>query len=90
MFGLSTMSTEDQRESVERLELPFALLSDEQLRLTKALRLPAFEVAGHFLLKRLTFAARDGVIEHVWYPVFPPDTHGAEVTDWLRRARPSE
>src|SRR5438067_11212918 len=65
VFGLSTMRTEDQQESVERLHLPFALLSDADLRLTRALRLPTFEVAGHTLLKRLTFAARGGVVQHV-------------------------
>jgi peroxiredoxin len=26
----------------------------------------------------------DGVIEHVFYPVFPPDSHAMEVCDWLR------
>jgi peroxiredoxin len=29
---------------------------------------------------------RDGRIEHVFYPVFPPDTHAAEVLAWLRAA----
>jgi peroxiredoxin len=33
--------------------------------------------------RRLTVIARDGVIEHVFYPVFPPDAHAAEVLDWL-------
>jgi peroxiredoxin len=26
----------------------------------------------------------DGTIGHVFYPVFPPDGHAAEVLDWLR------
>jgi len=82
-YGFSTMRTEDQQEAVERLHLPFALLSDADLVFARALDLPTFEVAGHTLLKRLTFAARNGVIEHVWYPVFPPDTHAAEVRAWL-------
>jgi peroxiredoxin len=88
VFGLSTQSTDDQREAVERLGLPFPLLSDAGLRLAGALGLPTFEVAGHRLLKRLTFVVRDGRIERVWYPVFPPDTHAAEVEDWLRQQRP--
>ena len=88
VFGLSTQSTDDQREAVERLGLPFPLLSDAGLRLAGALGLPTFEVAGHRLLKRLTFVVRDGRIERVWYPVFPPDTHAAEVVDWLRQQRP--
>jgi peroxiredoxin len=83
VFGLSTQDSDYQREAVERLRLPFAFLSDHELELTKALRLPTFEVAGVTLLKRLTMVVRDGRIEHVWYPVFPPDRHAAEVVDWL-------
>ena len=85
VFGLSTMTIEEAREAVERLHLPFALLSDADRRLANALRLPTFDVAGHTLLRRLTFAAREGVIEHVWYPVFPPDAHAEEVLSWLSR-----
>ena len=85
--GLSTQSTDDQREVVERLRLPFPLLSDGDLRMTHALDLPAHIVAGHTLLKRLTLVVRDGRIEHVFYPVFPPDTHAANVLAWLL-ARP--
>jgi peroxiredoxin len=35
------------------------------------------------LVKRLTLIIRDGAIEHVFYPVFPPDGHAAEVLGWL-------
>jgi peroxiredoxin len=85
--GVSTQSTEDQREVVERLRLPFPLLSDGDLRMTEALDLPTYNVAGHTLLKRLTLVVRDGRIEHVFYPVFPPDTHAANLLTWLL-ARP--
>ena len=44
---------------------------------------PTFEVAGQTLLKRFTLIVNDGVIEHVFYPVFPPDRHAAEVLEWL-------
>jgi peroxiredoxin len=84
VFGLSTQDTDYQRELVERLGLPFSILSDADLALTNALRLPTFEVAGRTLLKRLTLLVRDGEIEHVWYPVFPPDRHAGEVVTWLR------
>ena len=84
VFGLSTQDTAYQRELAERLGLPFSVLSDAALELTAALRLPTFEAAGETLLRRLTFLARDGEIERVWYPVFPPDTHAAEVVAWLR------
>lgn len=84
VLGLSTQPTAYQRELVERLRLPFAILSDEHLELTGALRLPTFEVAGEVLLKRLTLLVREGRIERVWYPVFPPDRHAGEVLTWLR------
>jgi peroxiredoxin len=84
VFGLSTQTTEYQRELVERLGLPFAILSDSELALTRALRLPSFEVAGQTLLKRHTLVIRDARIEHVFYPVFPPDRHAAHVLAWLR------
>ncbi|HEY7485025.1 MAG TPA: peroxiredoxin [Streptosporangiaceae bacterium] len=85
--GLSTQDTAYQAEAAERLHLPFPLLSDADLRLARALRLPTFEFDGETLIKRLTLVVRDGVIEHAFYPVFPPDGHAAEVLAWLR-ARP--
>lgn len=86
--GVSTQDTAYQREAVQRLRLPFPLLSDADLRLTQALRLPTFEVAGHRLLRRLTLVVRDGVVEHVFYPVFPPDRHAEQVLDWLTAHAP--
>ncbi|MCA3749531.1 MAG: peroxiredoxin [Rubrobacter sp.] len=84
VFGLSTQSTAYQREARDRLRLPFELLSDEGLGFASALGLPTFEVEGMVLLRRLTMVVTAGRIEHVFYPVFPPDTHAAEVAGWLR------
>jgi peroxiredoxin len=89
VVGLSTQDTDYQREAVERLHLPFPLLSDADHRLTDTLRLPTMEVAGHRLIRRITLLMTDGVFEHVWYPVFPPDTHAEEVVGWLRDQRPT-
>lgn len=83
LYGLSTQDTAYQREVADRLHLPFAILSDEALELTRALRLPTFTIHGMTLLKRLTLILRDGVIEHVLYPVFPPDQNAADVVAWL-------
>ncbi len=85
VFGLSTQTTAYQREAVARLGLPFPLLSDAELAFARALRLPTFEFGGMTLTKRLTLIVRDGVVEHVFYPVFPPDGHAAEVLAWLAR-----
>lgn len=85
VFGLSTRSTDYQREAKERLHLPFDLLSDPELQFAGALNLPAFEVEGKVLLKRLTMIVTDGRIEKVFYPVFPPDKNAGEVISWLSR-----
>src|SRR2546423_3158592 len=84
LFGLSTQTTDYQREAVERLHLPFAILSDAGLRLTRALKLPTFEGDGMTLIKRMTWVIDDGVIKHVFYPVFPPDRSAEDVVNWLR------
>jgi peroxiredoxin len=83
-MALSTQSADYQREMADRLHLPFPVLSDEALELTRALQLPTFETSGMTLLKRLTLVIDDGRIEHVFYPVFPPDSHAGEVLSWLR------
>jgi peroxiredoxin len=84
VVALSTQSPDYQRELAERLHLPFPVLSDESLEFTRALDLPTFETSGLTLLKRLTLVIDDGRISHVFYPVFPPDSHAAEVLSWLR------
>ncbi|HEX6584506.1 MAG TPA: peroxiredoxin [Thermoleophilaceae bacterium] len=84
VLALSTQDPEYQREMAERLRLPFPVLSDERLELTRELGLPTFETSGWTLLKRLTVVIEDGRIAHVFYPVFPPDEHAGDVLDWLR------
>lgn len=89
LFGLSTQDTEYQREAVERLHLPFVILSDEHLVLTRAMNFPVFEMSGMTLLKRFTLVIDGGMVEHVFYPVFPPDRSAADVIEWLsQRLRP--
>jgi peroxiredoxin (alkyl hydroperoxide reductase subunit C) len=84
VFGLSTQSTAYQQAMAERLHLPFRVLSDEDLALTRALRLPTFEAAGLTLIKRLALIVDDGRVTHVFYPVFPPDRNAADVLAWLK------
>ena len=85
VFGLSTQDTPYQQEMVKRLEVPFEVLSDEHMEFARALKLPTFTVEGMTLLKRLTLVARNGRIEQVFYPVFPPDKHPEEVIAWLKK-----
>jgi peroxiredoxin len=84
VFGLSTQTTEYQKEMVARLHVPFEVLSDSELAFARALRLPTFEVEGMTLIKRLTLVIRQERVEKVFYPVFPPDRHALEVIQWLR------
>jgi len=84
LFGLSTQDTAYQREASARLHLPFPILSDEHLIFARSLRLPTFQTSGMTLLKRLALVIKDGTIEHVFYPVFPPDQNASNVIAWLQ------
>ena len=84
VFGLSTQSNAYQTEMASRLHLPFPVLSDEKLELTRALSLPTMEVADLVLIKRLALIVDDGRITQVFYPVFPPDRNAGDVLEWLK------
>lgn len=84
VFGMSSQPAGDQQEAASRLRLPFPLLSDESLAVAEALSLPTFTAGGQRLYRRLTMIISGDVIEHVFYPVFPPDRHAEEVLGWLR------
>lgn len=83
IVGISTQTPEVQAEVAARLALPFPLLSDEKLGFAKSLDLPTFEVDGVTMIKRLTLIVTEGVIDHVIYPVFPPDKAAEEAIVWL-------
>jgi peroxiredoxin len=87
IFGISTQDTAYQGELADRLHLPFALLSDADLRLQRALDLPTFEVDGMILLKRLTIIVQDGIADTVFYPVFPPNRNAEDVVGALSGRR---
>ena len=84
VYGISAQSTDYQREAAERLQLPFPLLSDEQLAFAHAAKMPTLEAPGMTLLNRCTLVIDDGTITHVFYPVFPPDRNAEDVLAWLR------
>ncbi len=87
LYGLSTQDTAYQLELAERLHLPFPILSDDALKLTRALNLPTFSVDGMTLIKRMAWVIDDGMIAHVFYPVFPPDKSAETVVAWLQAQR---
>ena len=88
VFGVSTQETAYQGEFVERNHVPFELLSDRDLLLIRALRLPTFEYPVErggpaTLIKRMAWYVERGRIERIWYPVFPPDRNAETVLAWL-------
>jgi peroxiredoxin/DNA-binding transcriptional MerR regulator len=88
VFGLSVQESRYQRELAQRLHLPYPLLSDPSLALRKALRLPTFEADGRRFYKRLTMIVHGQGIEHVFFPIFPPNEHAREVRAWLQQHPP--
>lgn len=83
VYGISTQTSEAQKESSNRLGLPYPLLSDADYSFSSALKLPLLEVGNFKLIKRLTFILKDGLIKKCFYPVFPPDKNVVEVITWL-------
>jgi peroxiredoxin len=88
VYGVSTQESAYQRAFVERNHVPFEMLSDRDLALTRALRLPTFEfpVEGGgptTLIKRMAWFVDRERIERIWYPVFPPDRNAETVVGWL-------
>ena len=83
VVGLSVQSVDYQAEMVDRLHVPYPIVSDESRAVGSALRFPTMDVAGVTLYKRLTLIVRDSVIRHVMYPVFPPDRNASDVIEWL-------
>lgn len=84
VFGLSSQATEYQQEMVERLHLPFPVLSDVQLQFASALHLPTLTIDGVTVIKRITLAIEGAIIRKVVYPVFPPDKNAEHLLQWLR------
>ena len=83
VFGLSAQNTEYQREMVERLHLPFLVLSDANFKFCELMRLPTFEVSGMRLLKRVTMIAENNTVMKVHYPIFPSDSGAPWVIEQL-------
>jgi peroxiredoxin/N-acetylglutamate synthase-like GNAT family acetyltransferase len=88
IFGVSTNTADHQAEFRQRMHIPFALLSDSSLQLTRTLNLPTFEFpvesgGPSTLIARMAWYVLRGRIHKVWYPVFPPQENAARVLSWL-------
>ncbi|MDZ4723908.1 MAG: peroxiredoxin [candidate division Zixibacteria bacterium] len=84
VFGVSAQPTSYQKEFADRSKLPFELLSDNDLELTDSLELPTFYAGGARLISRLSLVVKNGIIEKVFYPVFPPDKNAVDVLEYLK------
>ena len=88
VVGLSVQDTAYQREMVDRLHLPYLVVSDSGREFGDAVNLPIMTVEmsdglPREIYKRTTLIARGSHIEHVIYPVFPPDQNAQDVEAWL-------
>jgi len=89
VFGVSIQPTQDHNEFIARTRFPFSLLSDQNLTLASALKLPTFIYREKAFIKRVTLVAHRGRIIKVFYPVFPPDKHPKEVLRWIQTNNPA-
>ena len=86
VWGLSAQPLDEQREFATRMHIPFPLLNDSDLALSRPpLMLPTFTTASMTLYKRITLIVDHGVVEHVFYPVHPPERNAADVISWLEK-----
>ncbi|WP_222871870.1 peroxiredoxin [Nonomuraea sp. PA05] len=70
VHGVSTQRPDQQAAFATAESIPFPLLSDVDLRLTAALRLPTFRAGQDLKLKRLILVIdRTRIIRHVVFPV---------------------
>lgn len=89
VFGISTNTSDHQREFKSRTHCPFEFLSDADLALTRTMRLPTFEFpvesgGPSTLIRRMAWFCDRGRVRRIWYPVFPPDENARTVLAWLR------
>jgi DNA-binding HxlR family transcriptional regulator/peroxiredoxin len=80
--GVSTQRTDEQQAFANAEEIRHPLLSDLELELTAALRLPTFRAGGYERLKRVVLVIGDDrVVKAARYPV----TDIADAVDWALR-----
>ncbi|SDH58053.1 DNA-binding transcriptional regulator, HxlR family [Actinokineospora alba] len=73
VHGVSTQRPDQLRAFAEHVDLPFALLSDENLALAAGLRLPTFRAAGVDRFKRATLIVDPArTVRAVQFPVVDP------------------
>jgi peroxiredoxin len=89
ILGWSSQSTQDQEKAVDRLHLPFSLVSDPDMRLARLLHLPTFTADDTTYHERLTLIVHDRVVEKVFHPICAPAEHPDDVLRWLQMHPPT-
>ena len=79
IFGLSSQTSDYQREMAIRLRLPFLILSDADGLFAASLRLPSFATGDETYLKRLTLVVSGGLIASVIDPVADTAAHASDM-----------
>lgn len=89
VLGIATHSPDYLAGEIDRLALPYDLLSDEHFEFQRALNLPLMSVnaGGRPVYRRITLVCQDARIIKVFYPVFPPSTNASEVLSWIKMQR---
>jgi DNA-binding HxlR family transcriptional regulator/peroxiredoxin len=83
--GISTQRPDQLAAFATHAQLPFPLLSDQDVKLAASLRLPTFRAAGEDRFKRLTLLADPAAtIRAVQFPITDP---AASVTEMLSEVR---
>ncbi|PKV85078.1 winged helix-turn-helix transcriptional regulator [Streptomyces sp. TLI_146] len=87
VHGVSTQRPDEQRAFADKERLRFPLLSDADLTLTAALRLPTFRTAGVSRIKRLTLVVdRDRTVIEALYPITDIEASVRAALEAVRRA----
>jgi peroxiredoxin len=84
VFGVSAQDTDYQREAVDRLRLPFPLISDTGMLFHRTLGLPVFTAAGLTLYGRVTLVTFGNSIKQVFDPVSDPAGNAQTVLAYLK------
>ncbi len=84
-IGVSTQVEEDLKEMCLRLNVPYDVLSDNNLKLTNEIGLPIFELENKVYLKKVMIIVEKNIIKKVFYPILFPYKHIDEVIQWLKK-----
>lgn len=88
VLGVSVDGQKAHRKFVDKYELPFTILVDEEKKIVEAYGvwgLKKFMGKEYMGTNRVTYLIdEEGTIEKVW-PKVKPETHAAEVLDWLQQ-----